>query len=91
MNELPNFVFAGVPLIIIIFALVEEVKAYGVEGKILRLVSLLIGFLMAFLVQLVEGMPVDVAGWVTLAVVGVIYGLTASGAYDFLNPRIRQI
>lgn len=91
METLPEFVFAGIPLIIIVFAIVEEIKAYGVTGKILRVVSLLVGFTLAFLVQLVEGLPVDIGGWVTLAIVGVIYGLTASGAYDFLDSRIRVV
>jgi len=88
MNELPQFIVAGIPLIIIVFAIVEEVKAYGVTGKILRLVSLLVGFFMAFLFQLATGdLPTDVAGWVTLVVVGIVYGLTASGAFDFIDAR----
>ncbi len=91
MNQLPEFVFAGIPLILIVFAIVEEIKAYGVEGKILRVVSLLVGFGMAFLVQLSAGLPVDLTGWITLALVGVVYGLTASGAYDFLDSRILTV
>lgn len=91
MDQLPEFVFAGIPLIVIIFALVEEIKAYGVSGKILRVISLLIGFCLAVGMQLISGLPIDVGGWVTIAMVGVIYGLTASGAYDFLNSRIRKI
>ncbi len=88
MSQLPEFVFAGIPLIIIVMAIVEEIKAYGVGGNILRVVSLLVGFGLAVLVQMVEGLPADVGGWITLSVVGVIYGLTASGAYDFLDKRI---
>lgn len=88
MEVLPEFVFAGIPLIIIVFAIVEEIKAYGVSGNILRVVSLLVGFSLAFLVQLSQsGLPADLTGWITLALVGVIYGLTASGAYDFLDSR----
>ena len=91
MEQLPELVVAGIPLIIIIFAIVEEIKAYGVTGKILRFVSVLVGFLLAVAVSLGEGLPVDPAGWVTLIVIGVVYGLTASGAYDFLNSRLKRV
>ena len=91
MDQLPELVVAGIPLIIIIFAIVEEIKAYGVTGKILRFVSVLVGFLLAVAVSLGEGLPVDPAGWVTLIVIGVVYGLTASGAYDFLNSRLKRV
>jgi len=91
METLPEFVFAGIPLIVIVFAIVEEIKAWGVEGKILRVVSLLVGFSMAFLVQLSSGLPADLTGWITLVLVGVVYGLSASGAYDFLDSRIRTV
>ena len=88
MNELPQFVVAGVPLILIVFAIVEEIKAYGLSGNILRVCSLLVGFLLAFFVALAtDGMPAELGGWVTLVIVGIVYGLTASGAYDFLNAR----
>ena len=91
-ENLPELVVAGVPVILIILALVEEVKAYGLSGKILRFVSLLIGFLMSFLVTVgVSGVPTDVNGWVSVSVVGLIYGLSASGGYDFLNSRIRKV
>ena len=91
MEQLPELVIAGFPLIIIIFAVVEEIKAYGVTGKVLRGVSVLVGFLMAVLVSLGQGLPTDPLGWVTLFFVGLIYGLTASGAYDFLNSRLKRV
>jgi len=88
METLPDFVIAGIPLIVIVFGIVEEIKAYGLTGKILRLVSLVLGMLFAFLYQLASaGIPVDLMGWLTVAVVGIAYGLTASGGYDFMNKR----
>ena len=91
MQAIPELLVAGIPLIIVIFALVEEVKAYGVQGKILRVVSLGLGFGMAFLVQLGAGMPADTSAWITTGFVGLVYGLTASGAYDFLDGRMRKV
>lgn len=90
MTQLPEFVFAGIPLILIVMAIVEEIKAYGVTGKILRFVSILVGFALALLLQLTEGLPADFAAWVGIVLVGIIYGLTASGAYDFLNARMTR-
>lgn len=83
-----DYAVAGVPLIVIIFALVEEIKAYGLTGKILRLVSLAIGLVLTFTYQVaLLGQPTDAGGWFTVAVVGLLYGLSASGAYDFLDSR----
>ena len=88
METLPQFVVAGIPLIVIVFALVEEIKAWGLTGKILRAVALVLGLLFAFGYQVaVLGVPADPGGWFTVAVIGLIYGLTASGAYNFLDSR----
>jgi len=88
MDTIPQFVVAGIPLIIVVFAIVEEIKAYGLTGKILRLVSLIVGVVLALAYQLtVVGLPVDAAGWFTTVIVGLLYGLTASGAYDFMDAR----
>lgn len=88
MDAVPQFVIAGIPLIVIVFALVEEIKAWGLTGKILRAIALLLGLLLAFGYQLaIVGLPVDPAGWFTAVIVGLVYGLTASGAYNFLDSR----
>lgn len=84
---LPEFFVGGIPLIFVIFALVEEIKAYGLTGKILRLVSLLLGLLFAFAFQVATAMPVTLLDWLTVVVVGLLYGLAASGGYDFLDSR----
>ena len=83
-----EFLVAGIPLVVIVFAIVEEIKAYGLTGKILRFVSLLVGVVLALAYQwTMLGLPVDAAGWFTTVVVGLLYGLTASGGYDFLDSR----
>ena len=86
--DFANYAIAGVPLILIVFAIVEELKAYGLAGKVLRLASLLVGFFLTLALQIsVAGMPASFNGWYTVIVVGLLYGLTASGAYDFLDKR----
>lgn len=87
MDTLPEFVIAGIPLIVIVFGIVEEIKAWGVTGSILRIVSLVLGVVFAVLFQLAKALPVDLMGWLVVVVVGLAYGLTASGAYNFLNKR----
>jgi hypothetical protein len=87
MEGIPEFVIAGVPLVVVVFALVEEVKAWGVQGKILRAVALALGLIFAILFQMASAPPVGLMAWLTVVVVGLIYGLTASGAYNFLDSR----
>lgn len=88
MSPLPEFVVAGIPLSLLVFAIVEEIKAYGLTGKILRFVSLLVGLIIALAYQLaIQGTPVGFGGWFTVIVVGLLYGLTASGGYDFVDAR----
>ena len=86
--DFANYAIAGVPLILIVFAIVEELKAYGLTGKILRLASLLVGFILTLALQIsIGGTPIGFGSWFTVVIVGLIYGLTASGAYDFLDAR----
>lgn len=85
---LPAFVIAGFPLIVVILLLVEEIKAWGLTGKILRVVSMLIGVAFAIIYQLAVAMPTTLMAWVVLIVIGLIYGIAASGTYDFIDKRV---
>ncbi len=88
MDALPVLTLAGIPIIVIVFALVEEYKAYGLSGeKKVRASSMLTGVGLATLAQLSVGLPSDPAGWASLVVVGILYGLVASGGYDFIDAR----
>lgn len=92
MELLPSYVVAGIPLIVLIIALVEEVKVWGVTGKILRFIALLLGLLFSLGYQLaMVGIPVDPAGWFTAVVVGLLYGLAASGGYNFVDKRFPEV
>jgi hypothetical protein len=85
---LPAFVIGGIPLIVIVLMLVEEIKAWGLQGKVLRIVSMLIGVLFAVAYQLAVEMPVTFMAWLVVIVVGLLYGIAASGAYDFIDRRV---
>lgn len=84
---LPEFVIAGIPLIVVILMLVEEIKAWGLQGKVLRVVSMLLGVLFASAYQLAVAVPTTAMGWMVLVVVGLLYGIAASGTYDFIDRR----
>jgi hypothetical protein len=85
---LPAFVIGGIPLIAIILMLVEEIKAWGLQGKILRVVSMLIGLFFAVAYQLAVEMPVTFMAWLVVIAVGLLYGIAASGTYDFIDRRL---
>lgn len=89
MDNITSFAVGGVPIILVVFALVEEIKAWGLQGRILRFVSLALGILFALAYQIsFFEIPGSNAEWFTLVFIGLIYGLSASGAYNFLDDRL---
>ncbi len=68
------------PLVIVaILGLVNFVKSFGLSGRVLTLVSMAVGLVIAIAVQL---LPADT---VKILLVGLLSGLGASGFYDFGN------
>ena len=78
MDQLVN----GLPLVAVVLALVEWVKTFGLAGKALRGVSMLIGLAVGVAYQVSVAVPVGFAGWFGAAIYGVTLGLVASGLYD---------
>ncbi len=62
-----------------ILGLVNFVKALGAEGKLLTIISMVIGIVMALLAQLLP------AGVFQIIFNGLVIGLAASGLYDLAN------
>lgn len=60
-----------------ILGLVNVVKALGLDGKVLTLVSMAIGVGLSVLAQVLE------PGALQVVLVGLLGGLAASGFYDF--------
>lgn len=84
-----ELVVNGVPAVLLVFGLVEFAKKFGVAGKALTALSAVLGLLVSAAYQLaLSGVPVDYTGWLGVVVVGLAYGLTASGVYDFLSNRL---
>jgi len=91
MEDFSILLIGGVPLIAVIFGLVEFIKVFGLKGKWLTVVSLLLGLALGIAYQLSLGLPVDYAGWLAVVFFGLALGLTTSGLYDFLNSRYPPI
>jgi len=91
MQDFSTLLIGGIPLIAVIFGLIEFLKVFGLKGRILTIFSLLLGFALAIAYKLTLGLPVDYAGWMAVIFFGLAIGLTTSGIYDFLNARFPKL
>jgi hypothetical protein len=88
MFDYANLLVGVVPLVVVIFGLVEFSKSMGLSGKALTIFSLLLGCAFGSAYKIAEsGLPASFAGWFALLVFGLALGLVASGFYDFANKR----
>jgi uncharacterized membrane protein YedE/YeeE len=89
MTDFTTLLVNGIPLVFVVFGLVEFIKALGLTGKILMVISLLVGLGLGLAYQVAtNGTPSDFAGWFAAIVFGLALGLVASGFYDFVNDRL---
>ncbi|MFA7175544.1 MAG: hypothetical protein WC340_19370 [Kiritimatiellia bacterium] len=79
----------GIPLILVVMGLVELSKAFGAKGKVLTLISFVIGAALGVLYQISLGMPVGFAGWFGSAIFGLALGLVASKVYDAIRSATK--
>jgi hypothetical protein len=78
-----------IPLMIVIFGLVEMVKSFGLKGNVLTIFSMLLGLVFGVCFQIaLQGFPLTFAGWFEIIIFGLAIGLAASGFYKFVNNRI---
>lgn len=92
MLEFSELLVGGIPLIVVIFGLIEFVKSFGLQGKWLTLCSLLLGLVFGFAYKLAEtGVPVDYAAWFSVTIFGLALGLVTSGFYKFLDARLPKV
>jgi hypothetical protein len=88
MIDISTLLVGTVPLITIVFGLVEFFKSLGLKGRSLTIVSLGLGLVMGFAFRLAQsGVPAAFSGWFEAIVFGLAIGLVASGFYDFANSR----
>ena len=86
LTMLDNFSLNIPTLIVLIFGVVEFIKSLGVSGNKLRVVSLAVGFSLAFSFQLQNIFP-EAAQYIEVGFFAVAGGLTASGLYSFAAKR----
>ena len=92
MNTFTNLLVGGIPLMIVIFGLIEFSKSLGLTGKILTVFSLALGLIFGMAYQIASaGLPSDFAGWFALVVYGLALGLVTSGFYDFADSRLPKV
>lgn len=88
MINFQTLLVGGIPLLVVIFGLVEFIKSLGLKGKWLTVVSLLLGAAFGIAYQIATGgLPTGYAGWFVTVFFGLALGLIASGFYDFANKR----
>jgi len=92
MNNFTNLIVAGIPLIAVVFGLVEFSKSLGAQGRLLTAISMLLGIGFGIGYQIATtSLPVGFGGWFTVVVYGIALGLVASGFYDFADSRFPKI
>ena len=92
MTDISTLLIGGIPLLVVIFGLVEFSKSLGLAGRWLTVFSLLLGlaFGVAFRIA-TTGVPFDFPGWFTVVIFGLALGLTTSGFYKFVDARMPAI
>jgi hypothetical protein len=79
----------GIPLVVLVIALVEWVKRFGVEGKALNAVSMAIGAIIGIGYWYAQKPLASFADWFGAVVYGLALGLVASGIYDAARSALR--
>jgi len=84
-------IVAGLPLVLVVIGLVEWFKQLGVQGNVLRYVSMAIGLVIGIAYQISLGLPADFAGWFAACIYGLGLGLVASGIYDAAADIVKKV
>jgi hypothetical protein len=90
--NLDTLLVGSIPLIIVIFGLVEFIKSLGLKGNALTIASLLIGVALGLGYHIAQsGVPAAFSGWFTAVIFGLAIGLVASGFYKFADARFPKV
>jgi hypothetical protein len=87
-----SMLVGSVPLMVVVFGLVEMIKSFGLKGNVLTVVSMLLGvaFGLAYQVAL-SGVPSNFASWFAVITFGLLIGLVTSGFYKFAAARLQKV
>ena len=92
MDVFSTLLVGGIPLMVVIFGLVEFAKTLGLTGKSLTITSMLLGIVFGVAYEVAtSGQPANFAGWFAVVVYGLALGLVTSGFYDFVNNRMPKV
>ncbi len=92
MFDVTKLLVGTIPLIAVVFGLVEFAKELGLKGKWLTVFSMALGLAFGFAFQLAQsGVPAAFSGWFEIGIFGLAIGLVASGFYDFANARFPRV
>lgn len=86
MDQIVN----GIPLTVLVIALVEWIKKFGVEGKALNAVSMAIGALIGVAYWYAQSPLQSFTDWFGAVVYGLALGLVASGIYDAARSAVAR-
>lgn len=85
-------VVGGVPLVVVIFGLVEFAKKFGLKGNWLTVLSMVLGVGLGIGFKISEsGVPVGFSNWFGVCIFSLALGLAASGIYDFAASRTNKV
>ncbi len=85
-----DFFGNGINFLVIVFGLVEFAKKFGIEGRTLTALSMVLGVAIGIFYQLAQKYPA-VGEWFQVVMFGLAVGLAASGIYDFMKKRIPKV
>jgi len=82
-------IVSGIPLVVLVVALVEWTKRFGIEGKVLNAISMLIGAAVGIAYFYAQAPLSSFSEWFGAVVYGLALGLVASGVYDAARSALR--
>ena len=92
MFDFSTLLVNGIPLLVVIFGLVEFIKSFGLSGKLVTAVSMVLGLAFGICYQIASaGVPVGFAAWFGVTVFGLGLGLVTSGFYKFIDSRLPRV
>lgn len=79
---LSGYTLLGIPALLLVIVLVQGIKSLGLRAEWATAAAMLIGMIVAAAIAMVRFWP-PLQPWVEYALLGVLLGLAASGAYSW--------
>ena len=92
MFEAGDIVAFGIPLLLLVFGLVEAVKdLFGLEGKKVTILAMSMGILIYVPFRLIGLLAAPYELILSIVYGSLAFGLSASGYYKFASKRVPQL